>query len=195
MIKRLFNPFTQVAGEKALLLGIVAWIVSSGLAVVFPTNFDGALDAHYGPVSEWYFPLLQNLVNILSLTLFMYVFALLFATSKTRFIDMIGTVSMARFPYVLMPLLNIGNISGSIGQKFVDTMLKQQTPQLSTSEISYMIFAGVVGVFLLIWTITLLYNAYTVSSNLKKTKAVISFIASLVFAEILSSIIIRTFLV
>jgi len=43
---------------------------------------------------------------------------------------------------------------------------------------------------IIVWTVALMYNAYSVSANLNGPKAVWSFIASFVIGEILSKVII-----
>jgi hypothetical protein len=44
----LFNPFRFIAGFKALLLGLIVIALTSLLASLSDTHFDGTLDVHLG---------------------------------------------------------------------------------------------------------------------------------------------------
>ena len=43
-----FNPFTYVAGEQALVIGLGVILASSYIASLSNTHFDGVLDMHTG---------------------------------------------------------------------------------------------------------------------------------------------------
>ena len=53
---------------------------------------------------------------------------------------------------------------------------------------AWFIVANVVIVLTLIWMVTLMYKAYAISCNLKGAKAIGSFIAGLIAAEVVSKL-------
>lgn len=194
MIRKLFNPFTYIAGGKALVLGSLAILVSSVLAGLTHTRFDGAIDAHYGGNYPFYFPLMDQLLGLVIVAGVFYLLATVLSKGKTRLIDMLGTVALSRYPYILLPLLNLGGIQEETGKKILGSVTQQSAVVLSPAEITWLVVTGIVALLIIAWFITLLYRAYTVSSNLKGARAIVSFIAGLLIAEACTFILIHTFL-
>lgn len=167
----LFKPFDRVAGSKALGIGLVFLLFSAIVAYYSHTHFDGALDIHYGtePTLVWSF--VETLVAWLSMGLIFYLTGLLFSKTKIRFIDALGTSALARAPLLLAALLG-----------FMMPHTVEGFPIINAPFI--------IGIFLnlviVIWFIVLLFQAFKVSTNLKKNKLVLGFILSLLLAEALS---------
>lgn len=190
MIQKLFNPFVQIAGSKSLLIGLLFLLLSSTLAAFFNTRFDGILDAHYTKDQSFYLSYLDNLINISVITLIFYGFGSLLTKSRTRFIDILGTSTLARFPLFVIPLFNIQNQSGLIGEKIIQSITKPNDIQLTQFEWIYLIISGIVSLLLIIWYIVLMFSAYKISTNLKGANLIVSFILGLIIAEIVSKILI-----
>ncbi len=205
MKQKLFNPFLQVAGLKAFAVGLIFVIASTLLSWVFNTKFDGVLDAHFGESTSLKTQFLINLINICCLVAVFYLLAIVLTKGKTRFVDILGTMTLARFPFVLIPLINIGNINGRIGEKIVYSM-RDKIPEnvisdvhcqpctVSIGEYIYLVFSIIVVLLIIVWYVTLLFRAYQVSTNLKRTKIIVSFIAGIILAEFSSSFLIHYFL-
>lgn len=190
MIQKLFNPFVQIAGSKSLLIGLLFLLLSSTLAAFFNTRFDGILDAHYTKNQSFYLSYLDNLINISVITLILYGFGSLFTKGRTRFIDILGTSTLARFPLFIIPLFNIQNQSGLIGEKIIQSITKPNDIQLTQFEWIYLIISGIASLLLIIWHIVLMFSAYKISTNLKGANLIVSFILGLIIAEIVSKILI-----
>jgi hypothetical protein len=190
MIQKLFNPFVQIAGSKSLLIGLLFLLLSSTLAAFFNTRFDGVLDAHYTKNQSFYLSYLDNLINISVITLVLYGFGSLFTKGRTRFIDILGTSTLARFPLFIIPLFNIQNQSGLIGEKIIQSITKPNDIQLTQFEWIYLIISGIASLLLIIWYIVLMFSAYKISTNLKGANLIVSFILGLIIAEIVSKILI-----
>ena len=190
MIQKLFNPFVQIAGVKSLLIGFLFLLLSSTLAAFFNTRFDGILDAHYTNNQIFYLSYLDNLINISVITIIFYAFGSILTKGKARFIDIIGTSTLSRFPLFIIPLFNINNKSGLIGEKIIHSITKPDAIQLTQFEWIYLIVSGIISLSLIIWFIALQFKAYKISTNLKGAKLIVSFILGLIIAEILSKIII-----
>jgi hypothetical protein len=190
MIQKLFNPFVQIAGSKSLIIGLLFLLLSSTLAAFFNTRFDGILDAHYTKNQIFYLSYLDNLINISVTTLIFYGFGSLLTKGRTRFIDILGTSTLARFPLFIIPLFNIENQSGLIGEKIIQSISKPNAHQLTQFEWIYLINSGIISLLLIIWYIFLLFRAYKISTNLKGANLIVSFILGLIIAEIVSKILI-----
>lgn len=188
MKQTLFNPFVRIAGMKALLIGLVFLVLSSALAGILLTRFDGVLDIHFGGYHAFYVPFLDNLIDVCFLTLFFYLAGSILTKGRTRFIDILGTMTLARFPFVLAPLLNINDCLGKIGEKIILNLGVKDYIPLTTAELTVLIVISVLLILIVIWYVLLLYRAYVTSTNLKGANAVVSFIIALILAEITSSI-------
>lgn len=174
MNKFLFNPFVKIAGYKALIYGWLIILITAFIAYFSHCHFDGAIDAHGGARTLWWVYLLEPLVAWISVIFVLYLIGILFSKSKIRFPDVAGTFALARFPMLFVALLCFG-------------------PKLDIKALDKINFIMIINAIVIllcgIWMITLFFNAYSVSCNLKKGKAVWTFIVGLIIAEIISQII------
>lgn len=166
-----FNPFLRLAGFQALLPGLAIIIITAFLAGYGRVHFDGALDMHLGAVTHlaWYF--IEPFVALFSLILCLYFSGLIFSKSNIRFIDVAGTVSLSRTPMFFIAVL-----------AFIPGLAVTDPYHMTIVQKTF----AFVSLFFLIWMIALLYNAYTVSCNIKGTKAIVTFIGALLCAELIS---------
>ena len=184
MKKWLFNPFVYIAGAKALAIGGVIMVVSSVIVSTHNGHFDGAMDVHFGAKTNLLQAICEPLVSWLSLVLALYLFGRIASESAIRFIDVAGTTALARWPMLPISLL------GLIPQPDMpepNKMTLEAIMKIATSP--GVIIEGLLSLPLIVWFIALLYNAYSVSANLKGSKAVWSFIGGLVAAEIVSKVV------
>lgn len=171
--KWLFNPFTYIAGVPAMLAGLAIMCVTSIIAFYGRIHFDGAIDLHVGAVTPYWLYLIEPLLAWIVVAVLLYVTGLVLSKSKIRFIDFLGTTALARIamlPGALIALLPpIQNLSP-----------ENMTPA--------MLAASLFLLLPMIWLVALLYNAFTMSANLKGSKAVLGFIIGLLAAEVISKI-------
>lgn len=193
MKQLLFNPFTKTAGIKAFAIGMLFLLLSSFLAGLFGARYDGVLDMHLTAKSSFLKALYDNLINVASLTFFFYLFALIFTGTRTRFVDILGTVTLARFPMALIPLTNIGNFNYEMGVKMTEIQNPPHTFPLTITETIFLVLSVLFILLVIVWYVVLLYRAYAVSTNLKGGKMVGSFIVGLLLAEVCSKILIYCF--
>jgi len=188
LVSILVNPFNMIAGSKSLMLGMVIIFTTSFFAYLFDTHFTGVLDVKYGQSGlKYYNFLLYNIINLITISLLIYLSGLIISKSSIRFIDVIGTQSLARFPLIITPFFN----SGSLMEKF--GLLIMQKYLSNSNEVEIFVYQWILIICFLfliviaiIWMIALMYNAYRVSCNVKGNIAIISFILSLLFAEAFS---------
>ena len=170
MEKWLFNPFTYVAGWKSLIIGFIFFIITSVVGYFTQIHFDGPISLHQGLLIPIYIFILESIIAWLSIVIIFYVFGLLLSKSVIRFIDIAGTIALARAPIALtslglLPWFKLMNPSSLLFMPF------------------YFLY-----MLPLIWIVILYYNAYRVSCNLKGIRLIISFIAGICIAEIISKI-------
>ncbi len=185
----LFNPFQFIAGGSALLLGLIVMLTSAYLGSLSNTHFDGVLDIHSGTAAPLWFFLTEVLIDWLCISMVLLIAALFVSHSSFRVVDVFGTQALARAPH----LLSVLAVLPKGANRFAEYLLSKVTQQAPTTTIKstdiFFFAAGVIVVLLIIiWIVVLMYRAYAVSCNIKGGKAVGSFIAALIIAEILSKI-------
>lgn len=172
--KWLFNPFRYIAGGKALLIGLISMFLASVVSYFSKTHFDGAIDIHFGAGGSYSIFLLEQCVAWISLTGLFYLIGLIFSKSKIRFIDVAGTIAMARV--ITLPVAFMG---------FLPIYPVNLNDQIM------LLLSVIVTLVPAIWMITLMFNAFLVSTNIRGVQATACFIAGLLAAEILSKVLLH----
>lgn len=181
-MKWLFNPFVYVAGTRALLVGWGIMLLTVAVSFFSRTQFDGAIDMHTaGHSSSIMVLLIEQLVDWGCVVLLFYPGGLIFSRSYVRFIDVAGTMALARWPMLIAATVGFGLVVPQTDS--VDVLIKSITPS--------MVLLSVVSVLFGIWMIALMYNAFTVACNIKGGRAIGVFIGCLLIAEIASKFILH----
>jgi hypothetical protein len=185
----LFNPFQFIAGGSALLVGLAVILITAYLGSLSNTHFDGVLDIHSGTAAPLWFFLTEVLIDWLCISVVLLIAVLFVSHSSFRVVDVFGTQALARAPYLIsaLALLPKGSIRFT---NYLVSKITQQVPAEAIKSTDILFFAvGLIVVLLMIvWIVVLMYRAYSVSCNTKGGKAIGSFIAALIIAEILSKI-------
>ncbi len=189
----LFKPFERYQESHLLSVGIMALILGSFVGSVLNARFDGVLDLHFGLAVSFYTVLMDNVINVISLFIPLFIVGKIINT-QTRFIDLMNVILISRIPYFLLPLLNI---SGVITKATQDLMPLVDNP-FGTDQISmdtYFIVTGfaVVSIGAMVWAIALLYQGFKVSVNLKNKIHIIWLGLAILVAEIISKLLIVKF--
>jgi hypothetical protein len=190
-IEWLFNPFRFIAGYKALLLGLVVILVSALVGSRNNVHFDGVLDVHIGLETPMWFYFAESLINWMSLAIPLFFFGLIVSPSSFRLIDVFGTQALARWPSLITALVMLPGANRRFGE-YLMRKFTQTAPAVAVNPADAVIFvlAIIVAVVMTVWTVALMYRAYAVSCNIKGAKAVVTFIVSLIGAEVLSKFVI-----
>lgn len=168
----LFNPFKYIAGTKALLIGLAVMLATAVISSFSMTHFDGVIDAHYGLLTPFSYYIADQLAAWLPAVLCFYLAGLLFSRSATRFIDIAGTLALARWPYIFIAVINL----------FLPPDLPKDINHIGAG----IILNALVMIPVTVWMVALLYKAFYTSTNLKGSRGTIIFILALVLAEVLS---------
>lgn len=187
----LFNPFQFIAGGSALAIGLIIMLASAYLGSLSNTHFDGVLDIHTGRTAAtplWFF-ITEVLIGWFCLSIVLLIAALFVSRSSFRIIDVFGTQALAKAPYLLVTLAGLTKGSVRFGKYLAAKYMQQPTTiTIQPSDILFFVITVVVSLLMIIWTAVLMYRAYGVSCNIKGGKAIVSFIVSLIFAEVLSKL-------
>ena len=180
----LVNPFTHIAGGKAVLIGLGIQLLTVFIGNLLNIHFDGALDIH----GDSELTLIQDFylwgLGVASIIILMYISGLILAKGF-RFIDLLGTVLIARTPYII----NVIAIS-LIEMPSTETIMADPMSIFTSTSMIALMSLSIIMILVLIWHFTLLYNAYKVSTGLSGNKVVASFIVVIILAEILSKVLI-----
>lgn len=183
----LFNPFKFIAGYQALLIGLAAVLLTSLLGSLSNTHFDGVLDVHTGLQAPLWFFVAEGLINWISLVIPLFLCGLIVSRSSFRAIDLLGTQALARWPYLVTAVAMLPNAN----RRVLDYLMAQCTQAhsanpISPADIAIFAVAMLLTLLTIIWMVALMYRAYAVSCNIKGPKAIVTFIISLIGAEVLS---------
>ena len=189
----LFNPFRILAGSKALFLGMVIMLLTSFFSSLSNTHFDGVLDVHTGQEAPIWLFFAENLINWLCMVLFLFLSALLVSRSQWRFIDIVGTQALSRWPTIFSALVMLPNANRRF-EEYLMSKLGQGSTSVTINSTDAIIFviSSIIVLVMIIWMVILMYKAYAVSCNVKGAKAIGTFIASLILAEVVSKLLILT---
>lgn len=186
--KWLFRPSEYVSDFKALFIGLTAIMLSGILNMFSGTHFDGVLDVHMGSneKTSWLF-LCEGLINLISISGLLFISGKLFSASSIRFIDVIGTQAMARWPLFVVALCTLIIPHQAVDQFIIAKALNVKTDvNIEVYQILLFVLLSLILLLVTIWTIILMYRAFSVSCNLKGARAVWIFIVSLLIAEVIS---------
>lgn len=175
----LINPFTRIAGFQALGLGLISLLLMGFLASLSGIAFDGVLDVHFIKLS-----FIQSLeflaIDVLCLVVVMWITGLI-ASKSVRFIDILGTMTLAKAPLVLLAFAGLLVTSPEASEII-------KNPAVIFQYTSYFVFL-ILTIPILIWNITLMFNAFKTSCGLSGTKLTVSFIIALLASELVSKIV------
>lgn len=181
----LWNPFTRIAGWQALGIGLIVMALTGVIGKCGALAFDGVLDAHLVSVLSFQNAFLLLAIDWLSLVVVMAITGFVIARD-VRFVDIAGTMTLARAPFLLMALF-------SLGVSMPDASTLKANPAVLLAHPTVIIFS-VLSIPVLVWFVALMYNGLKVSTGGKGAKLITGFMVGLIIAEILSKTLIHFFL-
>jgi hypothetical protein len=170
MKKWLWTPFVYVAGEKALVSGWLIMMITACISFFSCTHFDGVLDVHVGATRSLPLYFLEPFISWSSAVIIFYGIGRLSSNSFIRPLDVAGTLALSRWPMIFVSLIGFG-LPHKIDLVHIDPV--------------FVLLALFEGVFV-VWMVALMYNAFTVSCNLKGSRGTRLFIVALILSELLS---------
>lgn len=192
MITKLFNPFKFIAGSKSLVLGILIILATSCIGYFSNIHFPDLISIKPSPdFPIWYF-IIQALSNWFVFSTILYLMALAASPSSVRIVDVFGTQAFARFPYLIVSFIGFSGSSNRFN-KYMLSKATQSGEQINISTVDTVIAVSliIISLLLLIWLVTLMYNAFKVSANLKGPKSIVLFIIAFIVSFFITNFISR----
>jgi hypothetical protein len=189
LVTLFFNPFVYIAGVEALLIGMAVILLAGYVGSLSHTHFDGVLDMHTGAHAHLAVFLLEGVADWLCLGLVLLVMGRIVSKTSFRTIDILGTQALARWPTILTSLLTLAPAFQRFGRFLVEHLIKRgDMTGFDISDAVVFMVVVLLSLLLLCWTVALMYKSYSVSCNMKGEKAIGTFIAGLILAEIVSKL-------
>lgn len=189
----LFKPFRFIAGKESLFIGLAVLALLFVLGYWTNTHFDGALDAHYACLTKqtqaWIHAVYQ-LVAWFSPVVVLYPVGRILSSSSVRLVDMAGTLAMARFPLLLLALWGF-NPDVHICMEGINPFDTDAVMSFFGDKIGLLVWTGLLSLVAIVWYVVVLYNAYSVSANLKGSRGGWSFAIGLIISEIISKVLLN----
>lgn len=194
-MNKFFNPFRYIAGVKSLLAGILILLLTAITGYFSHTHFPDLISIKLSPAFPlWYF-VVQVFTNWLVISIVLYGLALIFSSSSVRMVDIFGTQALARIPYFLAAVTGFLGAMHKFGRYILYTRFHQGEPvDLTSTDVVLVVFLMILSLFLSIWTIILMYNAFRVSANLKGGKAITLFITAFIISMVATLFLSRYYL-
>ncbi|GET24794.1 YIP1 family protein [Prolixibacter sp. NT017] len=194
-MNKFLNPFRYIAGGKSLLAGIVVLLLTAITGYFSHTHFPDLISIKLSPAFPlWYF-VAQVFTNWLVISVVLYLLALIFSSSSVRMVDIFGTQALARAPYFLAAVTGFFSVMHKFGRYILYTRFHQGEPiDLTSTDVVLVVFLMILSLFLSIWTIILMYNAFRVSANVKGGKAVPLFIVAVIISTVATLFLSRYYL-
>ena len=177
----IINPYTRLAGWQAFALGMFFIVLTGIVGTYANVYFDGAIDIHFTEKANFKTSFNLLVIDILSVFVALSI-AGIFISKNFRLIDILGTITLAKAPFLLFAIASLLTKSPSSEQII-------KNPLLIFSSASYVIVM-LLSIPIIIWYIILLYNAFKISTGAKGNQVVIAFIIALLITEIISKLLI-----
>lgn len=187
MWTKLIFPFRYISGEKAFLAALVGHVAFAFLARELELHFNGTFNIKFiqSDPSVWVY-WSEPFINTLVLTVILGVIALLMK-KHFRWIDLAGMLLLARLPlsFSLFAFLITG-VTKSSSEELIKAL-----PEASgdLDQLSSFLGLALITLPLLVYAVHLMYQAFSLSTNIKKIRGVVSFIGALVATEIILAIV------
>ena len=179
-----YNPFQWIAGWKSFGIGIVIVCVTVVIGHLGNTYFYGLNVKNIHDISLPMAFLLQG-IGLCSTVLLMYLVSII-ATKNVRFQDILGTVTLARYPFFFAAFAGF-----LIPATTLDNIINGTKPE--TWALIQLSIASIIMVLVVILGVALLYHAFKVSTNIKGAKSVFLFILIMILSEAITMLIVLNF--
>jgi len=187
LVALLFDPFSRVRGGKALIIGLAAIVLTGLLGSLSNTHFDGVLDTHVGARAPRWFFVSEGIIDWLCLFGVLLLAGILASKRSFRTLELLGTQALARWPNLLICVLTLPP-AFQRGAEMIVSQFRQGSMDFRGPDVIVFFAVTAAMVPFTCCTIWLMYRSYATSFGLRGGKAVGTFIAALLVAEILSSL-------
>ncbi|WP_158962621.1 hypothetical protein [Myroides fluvii] len=180
------KPFTYFQEKQLLLFGLSLGLISCIIQLTTTTRVIALLKAI---ITEENPPFVQNIADFIITTITMVLALFIFGkmiNAKTRFIDILNTVLIARIP---LYLFIIGDINSFITKKTKVILDSISNPDEMANQFIDIILLTVFGFLVLLSLIIFgyyIYQGFKTATHLKKTSHIIIFVILILFIDFLT---------
>lgn len=162
MFSKLKNPFDFLTDNQLLLFGMLGYLIHSFFSSQWNYIADGIIQLHQISSIPFWYPFVNNAINILVLTGVLFIFGKMIYT-KTRIIDVLNVVWFAQLVQVLLAII----IFNPISQKFTSNIqiaIENHDFQLKTVPVYELVIMGAISIFAILG---LVYYFYLLITGMK----------------------------
>ena len=187
MKKILISPFEKYAESTLLLVGMLALALGAVMGCYCNARFDGVIDLHFVKAVGTYEPLLDLLVTVLITAVVLFALGK-YRNPKTRLIDLVNTVLIAKIPFYLLVIFNCTGMIFDASEKVMKSVQENVLNLPDFSVLLPILIFSLITLIALVLSVVLLFQGFKVATNAKGNKSVFGFVLALLLAEILSKI-------
>ena len=191
MKKLFFNPFEKYSEKDILITGIIVNLIGVFLNFIFNIKTIGFLKFDFLEKISIIQVVSQSLIIISVLAIILFVIGKII-NPKTRFIDVLNTVLIAKIPFFIISFFNINGIMFRETENLKAFISSGKLTEITMTKIPIVMIVSLFSILISVWVIALLYNGFKIATNAKGAKYIVFFVIGLVITEILLRFIIST---
>lgn len=185
----LWNPFPGYSQNKTIILGVLVLVIGSVSAVVGNVRYPGVFTWQYVESVPWMAGFLDQLISLMVTFAVFVVAALISGSERIRYFKLAGSIMLARAPIVILPFLNFNGWLWEASEQLVDLNIEgNDLPEFIASIV--LVLVSIVLIVFMVWTLSLLFNAYRSSTKMSGVGSLISFVLAMIGSLIISAILI-----
>ncbi|MGV3697731.1 YIP1 family protein [Flavobacterium sp.] len=184
----ILNPFTRFSERPLLAVGVIMAVVGSFIATVCGVTYDGVIDVHSHPDTNFLNSIKENLLVILLLSFLLFALGRII-NPKTRFVDILNSVLLFRIPFYVSALLISIPAMRNIEREISENLTSFDNISLQPIDLTVLLIVSILLIVFLIYSVILLFQGFKTATNAKKPAHYLSFAFVIILAELASKII------
>lgn len=190
MIKKyLKNPFKVVQEKQLFLFGTIALILASFLQLFTYSRSISILKiASVSEVPQWWEVSLDAIITTLCMAIPLFVLGKII-NKKTRFIDILNTVLIARIPLIIAI---ISDLNGYLTSKINAVIQNINNPEAISQQMNDLIPITIISISSLLALVAFgyyIYQGFKTATHLKKALHIIIFVILVLLSDLLTRLI------
>ena len=189
MIKKLLNPFAYFDEKILFIIGLFSHFFFTYIAKITESFFPDFLSIKKNGISYSYLDLLyQNTRNLVIAILIFYILGKII-NNRTRIIDIVNVVLISRIAYYIVFITDFIPIVNKSMNKVLKGITTNNLEVLHEAPtMIVLVIVAFIAIFFLCIMLYFLYIGFKTVTNMKNTKQVFAFIATLLFIIVLTTI-------
>lgn len=180
----LFKPFDRFSETQLILTGSVLLVMGGMLGFSFNGRFDNFLHFSVQPHVEFWQPITDLILINLVLFVLLYIAGKIYYP-KTRAVDIWATCLIGNAPFYLIALTNLNGFLFRMEDELLPQLM-EGSANIPSDMVLGLILVSIIGIFLPIWSIVLLYQGFKVAANVKTGRGIVLFIAAILIGLLIT---------